>query len=173
MKTRRIIWTLIVTPAIFAATVPDSEQVTKLLSEAKTQSFQLKEDAVTMESFNRMAVSVDTQKAMINQIRDHINTLGRTEAKLKDAAGAAAPWQKLVINRILPFLDELVGYTSAVIEQYNGEVHHNFAEMKDYLEANADYSTDLAKMIADFVDYGRTKDRLQNLKEKLEIPAGQ
>ena len=41
--------------------------------------------------------------------------------------------------------------------------------MKDYYEANADYSTDLAKMIADFVDYGQTKDRLERLQSKLEI----
>jgi hypothetical protein len=40
-------------------------------------------------------------------------------------------------------------------------------EYKDYLEANADYATDLAAMIADFVDYGRTKQRLERLAAKL------
>jgi hypothetical protein len=162
---------LIASPATVAAGAPDSEQVTKLLSEAKTQAFQLKEDATTMESFNRIAVSRETQAATINEIRNHVNALGRTEVKLKDAEAVAAPWQKQAIDRIVPFLDELNGYTSAVIEHLNGEVLHTGAEYKDYLEANADYSTDLAKMIADFVDYGRTKDRLERLNTKLEISA--
>jgi hypothetical protein len=153
----------------FAAEAPDSEQVTKLLSEAKTQAFQLKEDAATMESFNRMAVTRETQAAAINQIRDHINALGRTEAKLQESQVGAPAWQKQVIGRIAPFLDELDGYTSAVMEHLTGEVPHTFAEYKDYLEANADYSADLAKMIGDFVDYGKTKDRFERLANKLEI----
>ncbi len=172
MNTRNITW-MGVLPLLmgvtFAAEAPDSAQVTKLLSEAKTQAFQLKEDAATMESFNRMTVSKETHSVMINQIRDHVNVLGRTEAKLKDAEAVAAPWQKQVINRIVPFLDELNGYTSAVIEHLNGEVLHTPAEYKDYLEANADYSADLAKMIGDFVDYGKTKDRLERLQTTLEI----
>ncbi len=160
----------VLSPVMLSAGVPDNEQVTKLLSEAKTQAFQLKEDAVTMESFNWMTASHDGQAAMINQLRDHINALGRTEAKLKAAEGAVPLWQKQVIDRIVPFLDELSGYTSAVIEHLNGEVRHTPAEYKDYLEANADYATDLGKMIGDFVDYGRTKDRFQSLTNKLELP---
>jgi hypothetical protein len=57
-----------------------------------------------------------------------------------------------------------------VIEHINGEVRHTPAEYKDYLEANADYATDLAAMIADFVDFGKSKDRMQHLADKLEIP---
>ena len=42
----------------------------------------------------------------------------------------------------------------------------------NYLEANADYATDLGAMFADFVDYGRTKQRLERLAAKLEVPQG-
>lgn len=174
MKTRRAVFTMGALPllmgAAYAAEANDTE-VTKLLSQAKTQAFQVKEDAVNMESFNRMAVSRETQKATINQIRDDVNALVATENKLQAAKATAAPWQIQVISRITPYLDELNGYTSAVIEQFNGEVRHTPAEMKDYYEANADYSSDLAKMIADFVDYGQTKDRLERLQTTLEISA--
>jgi hypothetical protein len=153
-----------------AADAPDSEQVSKLLSEAKTMAFQLKEDAVTMESFTRMNVSWESHAVAINQIKDHVNALGRQAAKLKDARSSGSPWQQTAIARITPFLDELTGYTSAVIEHINGEKKHTPGEYKDYLEANADYATDLAAMIGDFVDYGKTKDRLQHLGDKLEIP---
>ena len=152
-----------------AAAVADSEQVSKLLSEAKTMAFQLKEDAVTMESFTRMNVSWESHKVAINQIRDHVNALGKQVTKLEEAKGQASPWQKKAIERITPFLDELGGYTAAVIEHVSGTERHTPAEYKDYLEANADYATDLAKMIADFVDYGKTKERMERLGTKLEI----
>lgn len=161
---------LAIAPASRAAVVSDSEQVSKLLSEAKTMAFQLREDAVTMESFTRMNVSWESHAAAINQIKDHINALEKQAAKLKAAKGTGSPWQQTAIDRITPFLDELNGYTYAVIEHINGETKHTPAEYKDYLEANADYATDLAAMIADFVDFGKTKDRMQNLADKLEIP---
>ncbi|MBZ5674757.1 MAG: hypothetical protein LAP61_10965 [Acidobacteriia bacterium] len=162
---------LLATPlASKAAETPDSEQVSKLLSEAKTMAFELKEDAVTMESFTRMNVSMQSHAVAINQIKDHINALTRQTAKLKEARSAGSPWQQTAIDRITPFLDELGGYTYAVIEHLNGDVKHTPAEYKDYLQANADYATDLAAMIADFVDFGRSKDRMQHLADKLEIP---
>jgi hypothetical protein len=111
-----------------AAGVPDSEQVAKLLSEAKTQAFQLKEDAATMESYARMNVSWESHAAAINQIKDHVNALGRQAAKLKDARSTASPWQKTAIDRIDPFLEELTNYTYAIIEHLNGEEKHTLAE---------------------------------------------
>jgi hypothetical protein len=156
-----------------AADVPDSEQVSKLLSETKTLAFQLKEDAGIMESYTRMNVSAENHALAINQIREHVNALGSQVAKLKDARNTASPWQKTAIDRINPFLDELGGYTMAVIEHLNGQEKHSMAEYKDYLEANADYAADLAAMIADFVDYGKTKQRLQRLTVKLEVPRAQ
>ena len=161
---------LAMTAASKAAQAPDSEQVSKLLSEAKTMAFELKEDAVTMESFTRMNVSWESHATAINQIKDHINALTAQTAKLKEARSAGSPWQQTAIDRITPFLDELGGYTYAVIEHLNGEVKHTPAEYKDYLQANADYATDLAAMIGNFVDFGRSKDRMQRLADKLEIP---
>ena len=71
----------------------------------------------------------------------------------------------------MPYLDELEGYTSAVIERITDQPKRlSTNEYKDFLEANADYATDLAAMIDDFVDYGKTRDRLERLSNKLEIP---
>lgn len=158
-------------PSSVAKTVAtgDSEQVSKLLSETKTMAFQLKEDAVTMESFTRMDASWDSHAVAINQIKEDINALGRQTAKLQAVGDTASPWQKTAIARVTPYLDELVGYTTAVIERLNGDRKHTFADYKDYLEANADYATDLAAMIGDFVNYGNARDRVDNLGAKLEV----
>jgi len=162
---------LIFAPALKAVEVPDSEHVNKLLSEAKTMAFQLKEDAAFMETFTRSTASWETHAAQITYIKDHINELGKQEAKLKEARAEAAPWQRTAIDRILPFLNELEGYTSAVIEHINAAPRNlNSAEYKDYLEANADYAGDLATMISNFVSYGKEKERMERLTEKVELP---
>ncbi len=157
----------LVAPTLRAADT-DSAQVAKLLSETKTMAFELKEDAVTMESFKYINVGRESQAVAINTIRDHINALGKQVVKLQAVEAEASPWQKTAIERINPYLEEMVGYTSAVIEHITtGE--HNFAEYKDYLEANADYATDLAAMIGDFVNYGNSKHRFERLGAKLEV----
>ena len=156
-----------------AADVPDSEQVSKLLSEAKTLAFQVKEDASTMESFTWMNVGWETHAVAINQVADHLNALGRQVAKLNDARDTASPWQKTAIDRITPLLDEMGGYTAAVIEHIKRQPKHTLAEYQDYLETNADYARELASTIANFVDYGKTKEKLERLATKLEVPPSQ
>ena len=44
-------------PVMVAAETQDSEQVSKLLSEAKTTAYQLREDAAAMETFTRVDTS--------------------------------------------------------------------------------------------------------------------
>lgn len=150
---------------------PDSEQVSKLLAEAQTMAFQLKEDAVDMESFTRADLDWQVHAAAIGKIKEHFNELSRQVTKLKAERSAASPWQRQAIDQIDPYLDELVGYTSAVIENINkNPALLRTPEYKDYLEANADYASDLAAMIANFVEYGRTKERLQHLTDQLEVP---
>jgi hypothetical protein len=157
---------------IQAADAPDSEQVSSLLSEAKTMAFQMKEDAETMESYTRSNVSWQSHATAINQIKEHVNAMGRQIAKLNNAKGSASPWQNTAIDRINPFLQELAGYTEAAIEHLNKRpALLATPDYKDYLEANADYAGDMASMVADFVDYGKTKQRLQRLTDKLEVPA--
>jgi len=154
-----------------AAGNPDSDQVSKLLSEAQTMAFQLKEDAVAMETFTRSDASWESHGVAITQIKEHFNALSKQVVKLKAERKDASPWQKEAIDRIDPFLGEMVGYTEAVIEHINAHPKLlGTAEYKDYLEANVDYASDLASMITDFVDYGRTKERLQHLTDKLEVP---
>jgi hypothetical protein len=155
-----------------AAAAPDSESVLKLLSDAKTTAFQLKEDAEAMESFTRVNLTWESHAKAITVIKDHVNELGRIVGKLREARAEASPWQKTAIDRIVPFLDELGGYTSAVIEHINANRQHlDTAEYKDYLEANVDYSADMAAIISDFVNFGKTKARFERLSDKLELPA--
>jgi hypothetical protein len=159
---------LLASSTVKAGETPDSEQVSKLLSDAKAMSYQLKEDAVMMESFTRQTVTSQAHSAALNTIRDHANALGKQAQKLKEVKPSASPWQKIAIDRIEPYLDEMTGYITAAIEHVNDK-QHTVLEYNDYLEANADYATDLANMIANFVDYGKARQRVDRLGAKLEV----
>jgi len=155
-----------------AAEKPDSEAVTQLLSQARNMAFQLKDDADTMQTFTGMKVSWATHRDAMAQIKEHVNALAKEVNQLKAMREEASPWQRTVIDRIDPFMDELGGYSEAVLESLNKHPERlGTPEYNEYLNANADYASDLASMIADFVDYGRTKDRLENLTYKLEVPS--
>jgi len=161
-----------IAPALKAADPPaDSEQVSQLLSDAKTDAFQLKEDAETMHFYSTGNLNWQTHANKINSIRDHVNAVGQHLAKLEELRGEASPWQKTAIDRIRPLLKELASNTEAIIEYLNKNPGRLRApEYKDFLEANADESEQLAALIGDFVDYGKTRQRLERLREKLELP---
>ena len=87
MKIRNAIWAaplalaaagfMIFLPTMKAGDGPDSEHVSKLLSDAKTMAFQLKEDAAMMETFTRTNVSWESHAVAITVVKEHVNELGR------------------------------------------------------------------------------------------------
>jgi len=163
----------LLTPGLvaFAADTPDSEQVNKLLSDAKTQAFQLKEDAGTMQFLSTTGVTWQDHAAIVNEIKEHVNSAGRILAKLEDARAKASPWQATAIDRVKPLLKELASNTDTIIAYLNKNPGRlQTAEYKDYLEANSDNAEELLGLITDFVNYGKTKHRLERLQGKLEVP---
>lgn len=163
---------LAVAPALKAADNPDSMQVSKLLSEAKTQAFQLSEDCAEMESFTWTAwpMSFQAHTEALIRIKDDVNTLGKQLLKLDEARKDASPWQLTAINRIVPLLKELASNTTGAIELINKNAKNSTNdEYADFIEANADTAARLAALVSDFVDYGKTKERLERLTNRLEV----
>jgi len=181
-KNRIAIWTasvallvalILVVPSALKAADDDSGTVFKLLSEARTQAFQLSTDAAEMESFTMyypQSLAPETHLAALGRIKEDVNVMGRQLTKLEQARATALPWQKVAIDRITPLLRELAGNTTAAIEHLNKNPKDVAADnYEDYLEANADSASYLSSLIADFVDYGKTKARLERLTNRLEV----
>lgn len=158
-------------PALMAA---DDEAVSKLLGEAKMQSYAISVDAGVLESYTRETTLSWVSHALeITRMKNDINAAGKTVASLSAAKAQAAPWQVTAIDRIIPFLREIASNTTAAIEYLNkNQSRLNAKEYQDYIEANADTSQELSTLIAHFVDYGNHKDRYDSLRNKLELPPG-
>ncbi|HYM11387.1 MAG TPA: hypothetical protein VEU62_11680 [Bryobacterales bacterium] len=156
-------------PPAKAASIEDSVQISKLLADAKTESVELKHDALEMESFTRSKLSWESHATAITRIKGHINKVGELVTQLNDARHAGSPWQQDAIDRITPLLRELAANTESTIEHLNNNRNRlHTTEYKNYVVANYDLASDLAALIGDFVDYGKAKEKFETLQQKLE-----
>jgi hypothetical protein len=151
----------------------ESPQVSKILSDAQMQAYQLKADVGEMETFTRSTASWESHAAVIERIKEDVNKMGRLLAELQENRKNAAPWQQVAIDRVEPVAKELASNTTAAIEHLNSNPRRlNTAAYQNYLEAIVDSADNLAASITNFVEYGKAKQRLERLAAKLELPEG-
>jgi hypothetical protein len=142
---------------------PDPKLVSALLVDAKTMAAQAKDDAFTMESYSQMAVPWGDHAATVGQIREHVMAMNRQVTELKAAEGGAEPWQKNVIDRIEPYLAEMANNNEAAIDQMNERPSlFGTPAWNAYLQANADSATYLAGLIANYVNNGAMRQKMQD-----------
>jgi hypothetical protein len=91
--------------------------VNRLLSDAKTQAFELKEDAAMMESYARSSPGWDGLASAIAQVKGRIGQARLQLKKLQDARGGAWPWQIAAIDRITPLFGQLISDIEAAVER--------------------------------------------------------
>lgn len=149
----------------------DSAQISTLLADAKAEAVELKHDSAEMESFTKSKLNWETYGRKVELIREHINKTGKLLAQMKEAETTGSPWQQTAIKQIEPLLRELADNTSATIEHLNNnreKIH--FQELKDYVRAHYELSSELEALIRDFVNYGEAKEKVERLSVKREIP---
>jgi hypothetical protein len=152
-------------------TTGDSEEVSKLLSDSKAEAAALYSDANDMERFTASKLSWESHAQKLEQIRTHVNKCGELVQKLNDIKHQGSPWQQQAVERITPLLSELASNTTTTIEHMkNNRNKLQFPPYPDYLTTNSDLAKSLSELVADYVSYGKTKDRFERLNEKLEVP---
>jgi hypothetical protein len=162
---------LIVHPNVQAAPEADNKEVSQLLEDIKVQSADLQRDSETLESYTRSGVSWQTHAEELNQMKDRINTIGKTISKLQNLRSSASPWQQEAIDRIIPVAEKLASNTTAAIEHLNkNPLKINEPQYQEYIKSNAKTSSHLAALVKDFVEYGKTRTMLEAYERKLEVP---
>jgi len=165
-------WAVFAIPAV-AAGPAESDRVSQLLADAKVYAFQLRSDAEQLESFSRSNASWESHAEVITHMREDINKMGSLLTKMQENRAAAAPWQQTAIDRVNPVAKELATNTTAAIDRLaRNPKRLNTGDYQNYLEAIGDAAANLAATITDFVDYGKTRQRLERLASKLELPNG-
>ncbi|HEV7396269.1 MAG TPA: hypothetical protein VGN86_07135 [Pyrinomonadaceae bacterium] len=153
-----------------AAEKPESTEVAQMLQEAKEHAAELARDADELESLTRSDVTWQSHAEKLEQIKEHVNAMGRLVPKLIASRDSASPWQQQAIDRMVPLLQELAANTSAAIQHLNqNRVRPTGGPYTDYLKENAETAHELSDMISSFWRYGQTRAKLEHLEQRLEI----
>lgn len=158
-------------PVCGAQASKDSKEASRLLSDVKSEAVQLRHDADELKAFTHSTLTWQSHSAKVDQIKEHVNNAGELVSKLDNARDEASPWQQQAIDRITPMLKELAANTTATIEHLNQrpQLLHT-GPYADYVAANYEVASSLAELISDYVDYGKSKARSEDLASKLEAP---
>jgi uncharacterized protein Yka (UPF0111/DUF47 family) len=122
----------------------------------------LQRDSDELQAFTRSDVLWQTHAEKLEQITDRINTLGKTISRLQSLKDSASPWQREAIDRTILVAQKLASNTTAAIEHLrsNPERIHE-PQYQEYVKSNAQAASQLAAMIKDFVEYGKTRTTLE------------
>jgi hypothetical protein len=142
-----------------------------LLEDIKGQAADLQRDSDELESFTRSDMSWQSHAEELDRIKERINAIGRTISKLQNLRSGASPWQREAIDRIMPVAKKLASNTTAAIEHLNkNPLRINEPQYQQYLKSNAEAASNLAALVKDFVEYGKTRTTLEAYERKLEVP---
>ena len=152
----------------------DSERISNLLAQAKSNATQADADAETLASFTRSKVSWVSHATQLEGIKGHINELGKLNKQLSDLRAEGSPWQQTAIDQVDVRLREMADLLTITINHLNdnpSKIH--LQPYRDYAKANYELTSKLAKMISDFVDYDEAKSKAESLELKLELPGAE
>jgi len=149
----------------------DNKEVSQLLEDVKVQAADLQRDSDELEPFTRSDLSWQSHAEELEQIKERINTIGKTLTRLQNLRSSASPWQREAIDRILQVARKLTSNTTAAIEHQNKEpMKTHEPQYQQYLKSNAEVAANLAALVKDFVEYGKTRTTLEAYERKLEVP---
>ena len=160
------------TSTVYGAQISkDSKEVSTILADVKTEAIQLRHDADELKAFTHSTLSWQSHAAKVEEIKRHVNNAGKSLSKLDSARGSASPWQQQAIDRIGPLFKELASNVESTIEHLNQKPKLlQTGPYADYAAANYDLASNVAELISDYVEYGKSKTRSEELAAKLEVP---
>jgi hypothetical protein len=143
-----------------------SEEVSRLLDEAKDVAFQLTDDASSLISYT--GAYRNEQECHENylwaagSIRTHIRTANHMQLKLDQARNSCARWQRSALDRIAPLLRQIADNTSDLLRCLDENPERlRKGTFQEYIEANAETASRFAGLIVALVDFERSLGRAQ------------
>jgi hypothetical protein len=162
---------LLSTPIILAAQKADSAQLSKLFTEIKEHATLAEHDAELLHSYTRSHVNWKLHADKLEQIKGHVNDLGRDYNEAERMREEGSPWQQEAIDQMRPLLQGMAAHLTATIEhQRKNPSHTRMQPYVDYARGNWEYATKTSALIHDLVDYGQAKAKSEQLERKLQLP---
>ena len=152
------------------AQTADSEEISKLLVQAKSHAVLAENDAESLESFTYARRSWQTHGFKLDDIGGHVNELGKVSKQLTDLRSQGSPWQQAAIDQIDPLLREMASQLTLTINhlrENQSQVH--MKAYQDYARGCYELAVKTADIIRDYVEYDKAKAKAGVLEAKLTI----
>ena len=152
------------------AQAQDSDAVSKLLVQAKSEAVLAEQDADLLHSYTMSKLSWQSHADKLTEIADHINALGKLNKDLAEKRALGSAWQQKAVDQIDPLLKQMANQLTATINHIKvNPTQVNRPAYREYTQANYELARKTAGMIRDFVDYDEAQSRAQSLEAKLEL----
>lgn len=158
--------------ASYAIAAPSaSAQASELLKEIRGLAGNLSQNTETLTlSSGTRQLHWQTHAARLNQAKDNINEIGSRLELLKAIRSDVHPWQQQAIDRIHTSSLQAARNTEAALQYLNANPGWLLApEYRDSLDAIQLHAQNVRETARDFLDYGKTSDRLETLQQRLEV----
>ena len=160
---------VLASPAMKAQTA-DSEEISKLLTEARSHATLAADDAATLESYTRSTATWQIHSARLAQIVEHVNELGKVNKQLNDLSSQGSPWQQKAISQIDSLLRDMAAQLTATINHLrDNQSRIHLQPYIDYAHGSYERASKMAQMINDFVEYDKATSNAEALEQKLEL----
>jgi hypothetical protein len=149
-----------------------SGRVSMLLGEIKKEAAELTLHANMLEVFarNPQQYSLSSHYFYLNEVKGHINAVGKRTAELQQIRHAALPWQQQAITEVTSHAVQVAASTQAAIVYLNENKGRHFVpEYRDDLTTIADRSTGLKNTVGKFLEYEKAQQKVQVLQNELEL----
>ena len=148
----------------------DSKEVSAILTDVKTEAVELRHDAEELEMFTHSNHSWQSNTTKIGKIKEHVNNAGQLLSKLENTRPEASPWQEQAIDHITPLLKELASSVTSTIDYFNQRpALLRGGPYAEYADANYALASNLAELISDYVEYGKSKAKSDEVAAKLDV----
>jgi hypothetical protein len=142
-----------------------------LLAEVQEEAVGLTRHAETLETFARNPdFSWESHAFYLDRVKGHINEVGERTAELQRISDAVLPWQQKAIHHVTSHAAQVAASTQAAIAHLRTNQNRLFvSDYRDHLTRIADRSGEMKETVDKFIDYEKTQQEYQELKDELEL----
>ncbi|HEV2521389.1 MAG TPA: hypothetical protein VGT24_03330 [Candidatus Acidoferrales bacterium] len=107
----------------------------------------------------------------LDRVKVHINAVGERTAELQRISYAVLPWQQQAISEVTSHAAQVATSTQAAIIHLreNRDRLHFASEYREHLKTIDGRSEDMKQTVDKFLDYEGTQQKLQQLRNELEL----
>ena len=146
-----------------------AERASTLLVDIQREAALLWRHADTLESLARNTqIGWRSRAYQLDQVKEHINAVGRHTAELQVTRHGVLPWQQQAINEVTSHAAELAASTEVAISHLRENRNRLFApEYRAQLATIADHSEEMKQTVDKFLDYENAQRKVQRLEDEL------